>query len=462
MKKLALLAISALVLVPTAAQARPGALDRSFGHGGKVIRPLHLEGEGRRTTPTAIAKLEDGETVVVAGDTLFAFKRDGRPLRSFGGGAVQVTAPSPNSLTLDDVAVDGKGRILVGGTASSALDPSQWGVGSDGSTFLARYNPDGSLDPTFGEGGVVLSDFGASPPHIETYPPRPPGLPTQSPPQSRLVGLAVDSAGQIVLSGLRLDHVSSCRGSVNIWYWDAFAARLREDGEVDPSFGGDGVVAFSGGSGVTPPLLTRSGGVYLWAPAEEGGGCLSGFGLTRFGSNGQRVNTFGEGGSLALGSGRAGELTVDRKGRIVVLDSWGARQLGAPFATVYRVLPSGRLDAGFGEGGEIMLTAPFPSSVVSSIVVDHLGRMVLAGTSRAGLGESGPGSIFVERLTPGGSVDPQFGRNGYTKVRFGRHSESQAGSLALVSAGGILVGGTFTRPATPDGEGLALARLTSR
>ena len=49
------------------------------------------------------------------------------------------------------VAVRPNGKIVAAGIASSP----------DGTDFaLARYNPDGSLDATFGSGGKVTTDFG--------------------------------------------------------------------------------------------------------------------------------------------------------------------------------------------------------------------------------------------------------------------------------------------------------------
>lgn len=442
-------------------------VDRSFGHDEKVIRPLPLKSEERRAAPTSIAKLPGGETVVLAGNTLLAYKRDGKPARSFGGGAVQVSAPISGSLQLVDIAGDERGRVVVGGTASFPLDRSQWGVGEDRSIFLARYTRDGSLDPTFGEGGVLLTDPGAVSPPVDNYP----GQPTDSPPLSQLSGLAIDSTGRIVLSGLRVSRVSACRGTPFVWHWDAFAARLREDGGLDSSFGQGGTVALSEDLGAAPPALTRSGGVYLWASDDNG--CFTLYShLARFGSNGQPVSSFGEGGTLHLESGtRENALAVDPRGRIVVLNSFGELLVkpepGAPggdFASVLRLLPNGKPDRSFGKGGEATLAAPFPDSVVAApaLAVDRLSRIVLVGSSQSVKGEAGgPRSFFVERLTARGAADRNFGTRGHMQIRFGQHSEAQASSVALVPRGRILVTGTFTRPSPSDGEGRALVRLTA-
>jgi hypothetical protein len=50
-----------------------------------------------------------------------------------------------------DVALDDKGRIVVAGLA--------WTLGNSSSFALARYTPDGTLDPTFDGDGKALTGF---------------------------------------------------------------------------------------------------------------------------------------------------------------------------------------------------------------------------------------------------------------------------------------------------------------
>lgn len=77
---------------------------------------------------------------------------------------------------------------------------------------LARLNVDGSLDPSFGSGGKVVSDLPAA----------------DSDPQA--LALALGSDGKLVLAGGQ----SSTERSV--------LARFDSNGMLDASFGGDGVV----------------------------------------------------------------------------------------------------------------------------------------------------------------------------------------------------------------------------
>src|SRR5262245_10470089 len=91
-----ILALAVLLLVPSLAVARPGDPDPSFGDGGQIVTPF----EG-----------------------------------------------------LPDLAADALNRIVVVGSTfeSNPQDPSDVRSRS----FVARYDADGTLDPTFGDGGIT-------------------------------------------------------------------------------------------------------------------------------------------------------------------------------------------------------------------------------------------------------------------------------------------------------------------
>jgi uncharacterized delta-60 repeat protein len=137
-----------------------GDLDPSFGRGGIVTTdfqgPLNIGGEGAVLQP-------DGKIVMVGhtpdsangGVGLARYYPDGSLDPSFGSGGL-VYARSTTTLLSDTsaVAVQSDGRIVVGGMTG------QRGGSSD--FALARFNPNGSLDLTFGAAGTVTTHFGAS------------------------------------------------------------------------------------------------------------------------------------------------------------------------------------------------------------------------------------------------------------------------------------------------------------
>src|SRR5439155_974558 len=84
---------------------------------------------------------------------------------------------------------------------------------------LARYNSDGSLDSTFGSGGIVTTDFGSS----ETA-----------------FAISVAADGKITAAG----------GTKGASPGDIAVARYNSDGSLDSSFGSGGKVTtdFAAGS----------------------------------------------------------------------------------------------------------------------------------------------------------------------------------------------------------------------
>ncbi|MDQ3776370.1 MAG: delta-60 repeat domain-containing protein [Pseudomonadota bacterium] len=86
------------------------------------------------------------------GDFDPSFDADGRVLTHFGRfeGAIALLNGFEGAIAL---LVQSDGKLVAGGF-SNASDPSS------NDFALARYNPDGSLDSSFGAGGLVLTAFG--------------------------------------------------------------------------------------------------------------------------------------------------------------------------------------------------------------------------------------------------------------------------------------------------------------
>jgi uncharacterized delta-60 repeat protein len=208
------LTVLLVLLVPAtsaAAKPRAGAPDRSFGGAGHVV--LDLPGE--RMVPSAMAIQADGKIVVVGslGDRralAVRFLANGKLDRSFGSGGIArraLTLP----VTVAGVAIQPDGRILLAGQAAQ-------GDGLD-SAAVIRLRADGSVDGTFGSKGMAV---------VEAFP----GSTSTRFEQFTRLGIQPD--GRIVAAGQMraLDPHDPT---------DLIVARLRPDGQPDPSFDGDGV-----------------------------------------------------------------------------------------------------------------------------------------------------------------------------------------------------------------------------
>jgi uncharacterized delta-60 repeat protein len=226
-----------------------------------------------------------GYTQSDAGDADFAlarFKWDGTLDPSFGAGGKVTTDFGTDGDYANSMAIDAQGRIVVGGGGPPA---SRCGscTGSAPGFELARYEPDGTLDPSFGAGGKVTTHFGA---------------------RSGLNSIAIDRRGRIVAAGAAANH--------------AFAlARYRPSGNLDRSFSNDGKV--------TGPLRNADGAGFVGIDSRRrivvvGGGGVTSFLIARYKPNGSLDRSFGRDGKVKTDSAASSvwSAAIDSRDRIVV------------------------------------------------------------------------------------------------------------------------------------------------
>lgn len=203
--------------VLVAARFNPdGSRDTAFGANGVAAPDL---GDLKPTRANALRLLADGR-ILVGGraDEQFALARltaAGELDRSFAAGGINLTSP-PGSSSLTTMEVDGAGRIVAAGTASN--------INGQGQLALARYLPQGKLDPSFGAAGFIVDrrafDPGAS--------------------------LALSSDGKILATGR-----ASLKGDLG-----SGLLRYRASGKRDASFGAGGALALIPPQG-SPPIETN-------------------------------------------------------------------------------------------------------------------------------------------------------------------------------------------------------------
>ncbi|MEW6476980.1 MAG: hypothetical protein AB1679_32385 [Actinomycetota bacterium] len=196
-----------------------GRLDPTFGKGGLVtetprsltadiIRGMAIQPDGRIVV--AGVTYEDVATLNPNGDFMVArYHSDGRNDLTFGIGGVMTTDFRDSSY--DEpyaVVVQRDGKIVLGGY-TNAGGGGRVLFGAD-QLALARYWPNGLLDPGFGEGGKVVFDGGSL--------------------DERILALALAGDGSLLAGG----YVNGERRS------DLFLARLRTDGTLSGGFGNTG------------------------------------------------------------------------------------------------------------------------------------------------------------------------------------------------------------------------------
>jgi uncharacterized delta-60 repeat protein len=389
-KGAALVACAVALAAPSAA-ASAGDLDPTFGTGGLVTTDF----DGRGDFALAAAVQSDGKLVLAGNSSpagVFAvdfalaryntdgtldptFGTDGRVLSDFGA---QLDAAF-------DVTLQPDGKIVAVGI--SAFDFA-----------VARYTPAGAPDPTFGDGGLVRTDLGSS---------------------EQASAAAVDPLGSIVVAGFSGD--------------DFAIARYTPDGVLDPTFGTDGTVKTDFGSfDIAFDVAVAPSGKIVVAGRNG-----NDFALARYNPDGTPDVTFGTDGETTTdfgGSDQAFALALDSSGR-TVLAGQGAGTFG-----VARYNEDGSLDATFGSGGKVTTTFFDEASAVAfGLVIQPDGKIAVGGGVGGGTIAS---SFAVARYVPNGSLDPSFGANGKVTTTFDS-PRSSANDLVLQPDGKLVaIGGT--------------------
>lgn len=351
---------------------RDGSLDPSFGGDGRVTTDFN---PGREDEAFAVAIQSDGK-IVAAGFALapdadssdFALVRylpdgsldptfdlDGMVITDFAGGNDRGRA----------VAIQADGKIVAAGLAfSSACLPCN---GSPTNNFaLARYLPNGSLDPTFGFGGQQVTDFDFG-----------------GPDEAR--GVAIQGDGKIVAAGVAI--CDPCVLPVTPVPHDFALARYNGDGSLDPSFGGDGRVTtdFERNDDEAFAVAVQTDGkIVAGGSATPSGGGWTQFALSRFNGDGSLDTTFDGDGKVttAISAGdQARSLAIQRDEKIVAAGLACANCFAGSEFGVARYTDKGSLDPVFSGDGLVMTDFGFPNDQAFGVALQTDGKIVAAGVA---------------------------------------------------------------------------------
>jgi len=313
---------------------------------------------------------------------------------SFGGGdGIVITSIGDGGYAIcRSITIDTAGKILIGGHAADSLFEDHF--------LLARYNSDGSLDPTFGEGkGYVITRVGDD---VGSH--------------GRAV--AMDATGNILLAGYTDD-------------WDGhnhFAlARYTSDGSLDPTFGdGDGIVITDidpdGHDAHCKTMVIDPEGRILLGGETWDASYDSDFALARYNSDGSLDTTFGEGKGYVItpyfdGGYDSGTcVLMDATGKILLtgyaveLPPDEEYDFGSPsyaYFALARYNSDGSLDTTFGGGDGIITTLVGETGYAhcKSAVIHSIGKIVLAGYAEDASGNYDFALARYDLVSQGSSSD---------------------------------------------------------
>lgn len=320
--------------------------------------------------------------------TLTRFTSAGQLDRSFG---------SSGTIRLSSM----RGPAYSAGTRSLAIRPGggYFVAGTSGlHAFLARITEKGTLDDSFGEGGLVTES-------------------TRQKSRNFARVVAADPRGGIVVAG------SGNADAIGSFPPSGLLFRLHPSGGLDRHFaGGRAVLGLP--AEVTALDVDRYGRSLV---------LLDGSAIERVTAKGRVDRSFGKGG-FAFSPLDLTSLIALPSGAVL------AAGTGGDTATVIRLGNKGRIDRSFGAGGKASLSFGHRGPcTVRDLAVQADGRILLAGECGRGQREA----MVVGRLRPNGQPDRSFARRGWLASLAG-HGKSMATAIAT-QRGKILVGARLTQ-----------------
>jgi uncharacterized delta-60 repeat protein len=391
--------VLALGLIFTAeiAQAAAGQLDATFGSKGVVSVNFNSQ-----FLPGDVIEQPDGKILVSNAYFPFQvvrFNSNGTLDTSFGsGGVTNPFAPNNNPSSAGALALQTNGQILV--------------VAGGGS--VVRLNSNGSLDTSFGNGGLT------SPPSVPT------GFGFSAGP------ILVEPNGKILLGGTASEI--GYRRDI----FQTVLAQYEFNGSPDPTFGNGGSIQVAGSQGETTMALLTSGDIVTvnWAA------------IAQFSPTGAPIPSV-IGGVVAVIAGSAfGTEAIEPSGKYVLSEVFNAAsgRCHDNNTEVIRYTATGAVDSTFSRplfnfAGVVGCGV---SDAASGVAIQADGKVVLAGDHSVTSTSTFENALI--RLNTDGSLDSTFGSGGIVLNKL--PSNAQGYSRVLIQSDGKIVAAGTTAGTT--------------
>jgi len=399
------------VITFSAAQLAPAAyatsLDTSFGTGGKVTTDFFgATNANYSTIVDSNGKIVAAGSAIDSGTLKFALARyltNGTLDTAFGTGGKVTLSNAADPYGITSIMEQADGKYVAVGTSKVTANKS--------TTALIRFNTDGSLDTTFGTGGItIVAAIG------------------------NLIPLAatLDSQERIVFTG-------GYRNSI-------FVARFTTTGAPDTTFSQNGIVRTKQANGADS--YARAIGIDSTGKIVVAGFVAASPGFTwivqRYKKSGKLDTTFNTTGQMtvpfpASTSNIANALALKSDDSIYV---GGSAQVGTDNLALVHVLANGTFDTSFGTSGFTILD-PMPgfgaASSIRAMKLDANGDII--GMGSVAYNSTG-GEFVAMRFTTAGALDTTFASpTGFQMVKFG--TDNNLVSSVAIQTDGKIVGGGY-------------------
>lgn len=269
---------------------------------------------------------------------------------------------------------------------------------------LLRINSDGSLDTTFGTGGIA----------------------TAGPEVDQIRDVVQLDNGKFLFAGET--RITQRR--------DLIVLRFNSNGTIDTSFGGgDGVVTVTFGldrfSSVGAMAVDANDRIVVVGHTRELF-VSSSIVVVRLTTNGTLDTTFSGDGKLLLEGQTGTSVAIQTDGRILVGGYTRDTNLVPTGAFVYRLRANGSLDTTFDGDGKRDLAYSGTHTHLGTLLLQSSGKILVGGSTTLVNTSSGGG--LITRLNTDGSTDTTFAQGG---THFFGTEPAEAGQMRIDSGGNI-------------------------
>jgi uncharacterized delta-60 repeat protein len=410
-RHLVLVSVSALLgslFVPaihTSASSTHEFLDTTFGTQGIVRADYNND---RHESIRDMVLQPDGKAVVAVEEFCFAactngfavarHNADGTLDHTFNGTGFARTPVGNDRDAAEAIALQPDGKIVVAGTSEDAQGDGRFG--------MLRYNPNGTIDTSFGINGIVITDIA----NFTEF----------------LRDIVIQPDGKIVLVGIS-----------RIWTGSAYerrwlVIRYNDDGTLDTNFATNGVYQ----------PLTHVGWATSVAQQPDGKIVVAGqkdfnVGVLRLNIDGTPDSGFGTNGFASVNFGSlsiAADVVLQPDGKIVTSGEYDTGALPQMF--VARFTEAGQLDTSFGGVGYIQPSWGYNEIDINRMVIDADNKVLVTGVAQF---PNNIWDIFLTRFHSDGTLDTTFYSTGHIRLEDPDYEEALG--MAITSEGKIIIAG---------------------